>query len=466
MIERQDRIKPFGMVLRGIRQLGLRSLILTIFAVALVNVTFATAVRWSSPQDDFDILGPPMIRQAAATALLLDGLEPSERLIALGALNSPILLFSLGEDFDATPPVENPAEVFVPVIAAYRAVLEDRPFSVYRRSEEGLGPLRRAALSDELIIVMRLADGSSLIVESGETFRRLVGTYGATLVVAILGVVLIGLMTWASFSYAGPLERLARVSRGFVEGADVTNEFHALPETGPKPVRELAAALNLATTKLVRLTDERTTTLAAIAHDLRTYLTRLRMRSEFVQDDMLREKLARDIEDMAQLVEDSLLLGKSAQQAPAFEPLEISDWLDSFVARRCELGDDVVRQGARQARTLDVAGAHLTRVLNNLVDNALRYAGAAQLDLNTQHPDSIVIDVIDDGPGVPAAFLNQMDVPYTRLETSRSRDTGGAGLGLAIAKALLGQIGGTLTLENRAAGGFRARVTLRVAKDV
>lgn len=462
MKSRVRTARPWSGIFRAAGRLGLRTLVLTIFALALVNIALTIAMSWSAPDFDNSLSGPPMVRQAAAAARLMDELGAEARPVALAALNSPVLQFSLSARFDDTPPVENPAPVFVPLISMYQTVLGDRPFSVYQRGGARTGFLRPTTLSDDIIIVMRLADGTGLVVSSGEDYRRLVGSYGVTLAVGILSVVLIGLMTWASLSYARPLEHLARAARSFVEGANTAARVEPLPETGPRPVRELASALNLAGTRIARAMAEQTTTLAAIAHDLRTYLTRLRMRSEFIEDAVQRERIAKDIEDMSRLIDDTLLLGEVSHRKLDFTRVDLTVWLAAFVARRAEVGDAVRAATPSAAIIADIAAPELTRVLNNLVDNALRYAGAASIAVSWVDADTIAIDVVDAGPGVPADFIAEMSNPFTRIEGSRSRDTGGAGLGLAIAKALVQQIGGGLSLSNVEGGGFRARVALSV----
>lgn len=262
----------------------MRTLVLTIIALALIIITFAIRTGWTAPEVDNCLAGPPMVRQAAAAASLMDQHGPKTRPLALAALNSPLLRFALSESFDDTPPVENPAPVFVPLISMHQAVLGDGPFSVYRRGG-GLrtGLLRPATISDDIIIFVRLADGTEQIVSNDDAYRRLIGAYRVALAVAVLIIALIGLMTWASLSYARPLEQLARASRSFVKIANAAAR-QPLPEIGPRPVRELASALNLAGPRIVRAMTEQTTALAAIAHDLRTYLNRLRMRNEFTED--------------------------------------------------------------------------------------------------------------------------------------------------------------------------------------
>lgn len=453
------RLRTLMVPLSQVRTLGIRALILTIVAAAVINLSFLTALSRLGSDMDQGLRAPPMVRQAAAAAQLMDKLGPEDRVLALDATSSKGLRLSLIPDFGVTAPVENPVEVFVPIIALYSDVLGDRPFSVYKRTSGGIWDWSRATLADDLIIVVRLADGAGLVIENGAEFRRLVSLYGVAFIVGLLSLVLIGLMTWASLTYARPLNRLAIASKQFVTAASAAAPVEPLPEIGPRPVRDLAAALNLAGAKLVQLTIERTSTLAAVAHDMRTYLTRLRMRSEFIEDTVQREKAIRDIEDMTQLVEDTLLLGQAARRRPVPERVDLANWLQDFVARRQEMGEPVRLSLAARTAEVMVATPELTRILNNLVDNALRYAGTANLVLTSDTPNPVEVEVWDNGPGVPEAFLGRMTNPFTRLETSRSRDTGGAGLGLAITKALTEQIGGTLHLANRDDGGFSARVT-------
>ena len=455
--------------LQQLGTLGLRSVVLTIVVIALLNVGLVLVISQTSSNFDRSLIAPPLVRQASASAELLENLDSEDRKLALAAINSQSLRLTINPDFAATPPVTNPTEAFVPIIAIYKAVLGDRPFSVYKRNQQRSWLGWNATLADDLIIVMQLSDGSALIVESGSDFRRLVGLYGIAVIVGFLSLVLIGLMIWASVTYARPLSRLAKASQNFVDAVNSAAPLELLPETGPKPVRELAVALNTTGSKLVRLTLERTNTLAAVAHDLRTYLTRLRMRSELIEDETQREKSIRDIEDMSELVEDTLCLGRAVAKPPTLECIDLADWLREFVTHRRDAGDPIDLKMSQTAPVVDVAPRELTRVLNNLTDNALRFGGSAIIAVNDSQSSEVHISVLDDGPGVPDAFLDRMSAPFTRLEGSRSRETGGAGLGLAIAKALAEQMGGTLSLTNRDAGGFCARITLQMsdpAKDV
>ncbi|MEO1605511.1 MAG: hypothetical protein AAFU34_09350, partial [Pseudomonadota bacterium] len=196
------RQKRFS-VLRALRQLGMlgfRSLVLTALIVALLNVAFLITLSQINSNFDRSLVAPPLVRQAAAAAELMDALDEDGRALALAATNSSGLRMTIAPDFAATPPVENPIEVFVPVIEIYRAVLGDRPFSVYSRSDEGQAGQRAALLTDDLIIVIRLRDGSALAVESSAEFQRNVGLYGIALVIGFLSLLITGLMIWASFT--------------------------------------------------------------------------------------------------------------------------------------------------------------------------------------------------------------------------------------------------------------------------
>lgn len=449
-------------VLQRFGVLGFRGLVLTILIVAHLNIAFLIALSQTNSNFDRSLVAPPLVRQAAAAAELLDQLDEEGRTLALAATNSSGLRMTIAPDFGTTPPVENPIEVFVPVIEIYKAVLGDRPFSVYSRSDDG-EPIQQAALlTDDLIIVMQLRDGSALVVESGAEFQRNVGLYGIALVIGFLSLLITGLMVWASVAYARPLSRLAQASQNFVDAVNTSSPLEPLPETGPKPVRDLAVAMNMAGSKLVHLTVERTNTLAAVAHDLRTYLTRLRMRSELIEDDTQRAKSIQDIEEMTQLIEDTLSLGESVAKPSLTERLDLAVWLETFVAHRVDAGDPINMSTNLQAPIVEVVPAALSRALNNLIDNAIRYAGQANVMLEKGGANFAHISVQDDGPGVPDDYLKKMTDPFNRLEQSRSRDTGGAGLGLAIAKAFTEQIGGELALTNRPAGGFCAQITLHL----
>jgi signal transduction histidine kinase len=209
---------------------------------------------------------------------------------------------------------------------------------------------------------------------------------------------------------------------------------------------------------LRRLIAERSRALAAVSHDLRTPLTRLRLRAELVEDEALRGQINADIDDMQAMVEATLgyLRGLGESELP--QSIDIEALLHSLVADEQALGR-VVDFGGGNVRPYPGRVSALKRALANLIDNAVKYGHAAHLSV-VDAPDALHIVVEDDGPGIPTADLKRVVEPYVRLETSRSRATGGVGLGLAVAHDAARLHGGELRLENRSNGGLRATLTL------
>lgn len=197
----------------------------------------------------------------------------------------------------------------------------------------------------------------------------------------------------------------------------------------------------------------------------RTYLTRLRLRAEFIDDPDQRGRAVADLDEMGQLIDDALLFARDATRAPGGEAkvLDLNTELAALVARRRELDQPVTDlTPADQRLVVRVSPVALRRMVDNLMDNAIRYGGGARLRAWRAEGD-ILVAVEDDGPGAPAEALDRMTRPFERLEPSRGRGTGGAGLGLAIVQALAESQGGGLRLENRSEGGLSATIRLPAA---
>lgn len=230
-----------------------------------------------------------------------------------------------------------------------------------------------------------------------------------------------------------------------------------LAESGPSETREAAHAFNLMQARIRAGIEERERFLAAVSHDLKTPVTRLRLRAEMLSDPELRERYCDDLDEMQQLLDSALhyLRGKVVD-----EPVQVVDivaLVESLVDDYAGLGE-VTLQGPEALQCPARAGA-LRRALTNLIDNALKYGERADVALNAGS-SGIEITVDDDGPGVPAEELERVFEPFHRLEGSRSRDTGGSGLGLAIARQIARAHGGDVTLSNRPQGGLRASLRL------
>lgn len=251
-----------------------------------------------------------------------------------------------------------------------------------------------------------------------------------------------------------PMLRLAQAADAFGRDLDAP----PLPETGPTETRRAAEAFNRMQLRLRRLIAERSRALAAVSHDLRTPLTRLRLRAELVDDETLRVQINADIDDMQAMVESTLDYLRGLRENEPLQSIDMEALLQSLVADEQALGRPMTLTGVAAAPYVGRLSA-LKRALGNLVDNAVKYGHEANLVIDDGDAELRLI-VEDRGPGIPAADLARVVEPYVRLEISRSRATGGVGLGLAIARDAARLHGGTLLLENRTAGGLRATLAL------
>jgi signal transduction histidine kinase len=228
---------------------------------------------------------------------------------------------------------------------------------------------------------------------------------------------------------------------------------------GPAEIGTAVRAFNDMQERLARYVEDRTAMVGAIAHDLRTPLTRLRFRVEQAPDE-LRAKMAADIAEMEAMVAGALAFVRDATHVDAHTPLELSSLLESLADDLSETGLDVVVERADRV-VLDGDPLSLRRLFNNLLDNAVKFGGLARVRV---YPDGAfaVVEIEDHGQGLPDKELDQVFEPFYRREASRSRETGGIGLGLAVVRSISRAHGGDATLANRDGGGLIARVRLPV----
>ncbi len=231
-----------------------------------------------------------------------------------------------------------------------------------------------------------------------------------------------------------------------------------LPEDGPAEVREAVQAFNAMQQRIRGGIEERERFLAAVSHDLKTPVTRLRLRSELLEDAGLRERFVRDLDEMQDMLGSALdfLQGKAAHET--VKPLDLTALVESMVDDYADLGQ-AVSLHAPEALRITGRPQALRRAIGNLVENALKYGRQATIEIS-QKEGSLRIAVDDEGPGLPDTELEKVFEPFYRIESSRSRDTGGVGLGLAIVRQVARGHGGDVVLENRAGGGLRALLWL------
>ncbi len=278
----------------------------------------------------------------------------------------------------------------------------------------------------------------------------------AFLVMTVAAVLLI---LWA-------VARLMRPVRLLAEAADrLGRDVNAppLPEGGPSEVATAARAFNVMAGRIRRFVADRTQMLAAIGHDLRTPITRLRLRAEFLDDDEQRRKMLNDLDEMEQMIAATLAFARDDAAAEPASPIDLAALCrtvaDEAADARPELAEAIGFDGPERL-TVRARPIALKRAIANLVSNALSYGGAARLTLSAREWGAVRLAVEDDGPGIPEAELEAVFAPFKRLEASRNRETGGTGLGLTIARNILRAHGGDVVLANRPGGGLRAVASL------
>ena len=230
-----------------------------------------------------------------------------------------------------------------------------------------------------------------------------------------------------------------------------------VPEAGAREMREAARAFNAMQAEISQFDAERMRMLAAVGHDLRTPMTGLRIRAEMVDDAEQREAMVRILDEMAVMADGLVSYAKEGQDAEDMKPLDLGALIRQLCADRgakCSATPEIQVLGRRVG---------LGRAIGNLIDNALRYGEDAVVNVARSGADASVT-IQDTGPGIPPDRLDAMFQPFTRGDDSRSLETGGAGLGLSIARTIVVAHGGRITLENREGGGLRATLTLPLAR--
>ncbi|PLY61434.1 sensor histidine kinase [Herbaspirillum sp. BH-1] len=271
----------------------------------------------------------------------------------------------------------------------------------------------------------------------------------------LLFLALIAMLAWLVARMATrPIRQLAQAASRL--GSDI--DHAPLAETGPTEIRQAAHAFNAMQGRIRRQIQHRTHMLAAITHDLQTPLTRMRLRLEKVTDAELQQKLIDDLGVMHGMVREGLDLARSMDSSEKVQALDIDSLLDSVCADAADAGQDVSLQGSTRAFVMAQPGA-LRRCLTNLIDNACKYGRQARVSIALEQ-QKIAIRIRDQGPGIPDAELEAVFEPFYRLETSRSRDTGGTGLGLTIALNIAENHHGQLRLRNLAEGGLEVLLEL------
>lgn len=428
-----------------------RRIALTILAAMLtslvLNALFVqVAGIWAKPP----IERTGLLEQIAATTKVIEAAPAGLRPQLAAAATSPLLQVQWNAQRAglALPTGGEPVKAGrVPVL--HQLLGDDRNIQVFNPDDwpKNNPGARYAAL-------VQLMDGSWLSFSPPERSWGVdVGTRIA--VIIALGLIATLLVAWiATRQLAKPLQRFANAARRF--GSDL--RAPPINIEGPEEIRQVIIAFNTMQAQIQHFIGERTHMLASISHDLRAPLTRMRLRSEFIEDLEYQGKQIRDIEEMQSMINAALAFFREDTQPEHTTAFDLSELLhtivDDYRDQHIAIDFDGPAHLVYEGRPLGIK-----RVIVNLLENAEKYAQHPRIELSSDER-SIRIDVSDEGPGIPEESLQRVFDPFFRLEASRNRHTGGVGLGLSAARAIVREQGGELTLSNRNGGGLLARVEL------
>ncbi len=460
-----------------LKSIGPQSLFGRLVLVMLLGLGLALAatVYINSAERDQILVragGMRLAQQIADIVKLLDSLPPEDRRKVTAVFDAPPLAVSLDRagvspgdsaDFQTSMfatllryelGVDRPVSITRDAARpAFGPPAERRGMMAYGMRGPGPGP-GFAPRARAFVVQVALTDGtratfnSVLSPQDASMPQRL----ALTLVVLLACVVALSLVAvrWAT----APLATLAGAAEAL--GRDINRA--PLSETGPVEVRRAAAAFNAMQARLSAFLSERARVLGAISHDLKTPITRMRLRTEMLGDEGVRAKFEKDLEEMQSLVSQALDFMRDASATEPVQAVDLMALLESLQADFSDAGGKVELSGslANPYRGRPLA---LRRCLSNLVDNAIRYGGNAAVSVEDT-ASRVTIRVCDRGPGLAPDQLELAFEPFFRGESSRSRETGGTGLGLSIARNIARSHGGDLLLRNRESGGLEAVLTL------
>lgn len=422
--------------------------------------------------------GMQQAQRIADAVRLLDPLDAVERARVAAVLSAPPLVLSLHARATVPSSAASAPENASVFVAELRRLLgDDRAIRVepgaafapapmaaphgpgFGRMGAGHGPGHapgRSLGGAVLRADVQLRDGqwarfdTELPANTGALSWRLLASLG----VLLLAVLLLSFLAvrWIT----RPLHVLAQAAEG------LGNDIHRppLPEQGPLEIRQAARAFNTMQARLQRFIEDRTRMLAAMSHDLKTPITRMRLRAELLEDAQLRQRFDADLVEMQTMVADTLDFMRGLGGGEPRQPVDMLALLESLRADNEAMGRAVRIEGRPLAPFVGVPSL-LRRCIANLVDNAVLYGGSATVRVEDS-PQALVLRVLDDGPGIPPDQLEAVFEPFHRVEGSRSRATGGTGLGLAIARNIAQVHEGDIRLRNRPEGGLE--VVLRLPR--
>lgn len=401
----------------------------------------------------------PLIQQTAALALLLDRLPEAERPLALRAASG----FGFNPSIRTDRPEERHAAILRKAEDRLRNLLgaqnDDRyvALSLISNERRGSQPVTRLRylIGAQIHGVVALTSGGYLAIEArgGLTLRLLGIPIG--LLAGILGFVVALAALIAVRRETKPLSNLATAVERF--GSAI--EPQPVTERGAPDVRALIRAVNAMQVRIAELVRSRTLVLGAISHDLRTYVTRLRLRLELMPESEQRQKVTADLDAMQALMDDALAFARASFNGGPEETIDLARIVKAECDTRAAQGLPISFEAPDRPVPVRGSPAGVARLIANIIDNALAYGHSADVSLH-EGKDTVELWVEDRGPGIPPHERTRVFEPFYRLETSRNRERGGAGLGLTIVRQIVENQHGAVAIDDRPGGGLRLRVTL------
>ena len=463
-------------------------LLLVLLGGLVVAQVASLAVYWQDRGEFVQrALGMRSVQRIADITRLLDGMTPAERRQVVAVIKSPALRVSLdlpplAPAVERDPERAHQASAYAAALArqlgtGYDIVVQVSDTPVVHGSGPGYGMSMGMGMSmggratgegppyrgmgqgyplvgPAFVVQARLKDATLVTFDARQPSDASSWPYRLLLSLGILSVAVIALTLLAARSVTRPLKTLASAAERL--GEDINQP--PLDESGPLEVSRAARAFNHMQQRLAKFIHDRTRIFSAMSHDLKTPITRLRLRAELLDDAAVREKFEQDLLEMEQMVKATLDFMRGLEQQEAVQPLDVMALLQTLQEQSGELHGEVAIEGSVHAPYPGRLQA-LKRCLGNLVDNALKYGKSATLVVEDT-PHELRLRIRDRGPGIPQAQLELAFDPFYRLEASRSRTTGGTGLGLTIARSVARAHGGDVTLSNLPSGGLEALVTL------
>jgi len=436
-------------------------LLLAVFVVVAANALIGYLLNRQTADGDGWTLLP---ERAAAVIELFDRADVRQRELVLKAINSETVVATFqtsrpkGEVADQRlPNVEWIVSQFLYSVGKHEVLAFIEPKSEPVPWRVNLGRLQSYSRAP-LKIAVSLSDGNWIVFETRVEISPAVFGIPPGFFIGAIGA-LVGIAALVAIAReAKPLRDLAASVSSFAVSATP----QPVKPRGAPEVAALMTAVNEMQSQIAALVKGRTILLGAISHDLKTYITRLRLRAEGIADPEQYDKATRDLDDMSALIDDALTIAKSGASLDKRERIDLAALLSGDIVDRTDDRISYVAPSRLAPSQVEGDRVALQRLFNNLIDNALRHAGTARVSFQST-PERVVVVIDDDGPGIPVSERSAVFEPFYRLDPSRSSTTGGSGLGLAIAKQICSTHDGHIWIDASPTGGARLVVSLPMA---